>query len=542
MKRLIGRALMTAVLGFLPGFNVMASEIEAVPGEYVVKFKDSFSVQKNYQVLSTELGKSYIKDIIPNLNVVVIKRPVFEIQHNVLKAIAQNANVDVVEPNFIYKTSRLSNDPMLGELWGLINVGQLNGISGIDIGAEAAWDITIGNKDIIVAVIDTGVDYTHPDIAPNMWVNEAEKNGLPGVDDDGNGIVDDIYGANFVNASLPTGDPKDDNGHGTHCSGTIGAAGNDGKGIVGVAWNVRIMGVKFLSASGGGSLDGALKGIDYATTNGARIMNNSWGGGGESATLKAAIERANDAGVLFIAASGNERNNNDSRPTFPANYNVPNVLSVAAVDSKGKLASFSNYGKNTVHVGAPGVGIKSSVTKDRYASFDGTSMAAPHVSGMAVLLLSNEPNITHHEMKERIIATSKPIDGLRGRVRGGMANAYTMLTNTMPPPDVNDPINWKSSPLAISTAHPYANDSTEVFEVRVAGAQEIALFFEKFDTENSYDRVDLFDVTGKKIASMSGSNDQTFSEPIPGEYVKIVFTSDKSVNRYGFDITKVSWR
>lgn len=541
MKRLMGRALIFAFLGSLLGVQASASEIEAVPGEYVVKFKDTFSVQQNHQVLGQILG-SHVKDVIPNLNVAVIKRPVFEIQHNVLKSLAENPNVEIVEPNFIYKINRTPNDPMLGSLWGLVNVGQNSGTAGIDIGAERAWDITVGNKDIIVAVIDTGVDYTHPDLKDNMWVNEAEKNGRPGVDDDGNGIVDDIYGANFVNANSPTGDPKDDNGHGSHCSGTIGATGDDGKGIVGVAWNVRIMGVKFLSASGGGSLDGALKAIDYATTMGARIMNNSWGGGGESATLKAAIERSNDAGVLFVAAAGNERNNNDSRPTYPATYNVPNVLSVAAIDSRGRLASFSNYGKNTVHVGAPGVGITSSVTRERYASYDGTSMAAPHVSGMAVLLLSNEPNITHLEMKERIIATAQPVEGLRGRSRAGMANAYTMLTNTLPPPDANDPANWQTVDLQISTPHPYPNEARLEYEVRVPGAKEIALYFEKFDTENNYDRAELFDSSGKKVATISGANNQTFSSPVAGDYVKIVFTSDKSVNRYGFDITKAAWR
>ncbi|WII72995.1 S8 family serine peptidase [Bdellovibrio sp. 22V] len=547
MKRLIGRASKAAMAGlFFAGVNAFAAAPESVPGEFIVKLKDSVSAKSNINVLSQQLG-SYVKDTIPGQNIVVIKRPVFEIQSNVVKSLSQNPLVDIVEPNYIYRINRAPNDPMLGQLWGMINTGQQDsqrraGIAGVDIGAEQAWDITTGSKDVIVAVIDTGLNYNHPDLKDNVWVNEAELNGQAGIDDDGNGIVDDIHGANFVNANAPTGNPLDDHGHGSHCSGTIGATGNDGKGIVGVAWNVRIMGVKFLSASGSGSLDGALKGIDYATKMGAKIMSNSWGGGGYSETLKQAIERSNAAGALFVAAAGNESNNNDANPTYPATYDVPNVLSVAAVDNRGQIASFSNYGRNKVHVGAPGVNIVSSITDSAYDSWSGTSMATPHVSGMAVLLATNEPNLTNVEMKNRIIATSKPVAGLRGKVKGGMANAYAMLTNTLPEPDQNDPINWQTVPVSVSSAHPYKEKAKEEFEVRVPGAKQIALYFSKFDTERDYDKVELFDAKGNKVATISGKNDDSFSTPIDGEYVKIVFTSDDSVNRYGFDITKAAWK
>lgn len=548
MKRLIGRASKASILGLLfAGVNAFAATPESVPGEYIVKLKEDAIVAKSsIQVLSQQLG-AYIKDTIPGQNIVVIKRPVFEIQSNVLKSMAQNPLVDIVEPNFIYRINKTPNDPMLGQLWGMVNTGQKDsqsrvGVVGMDIGAERAWDITTGSKDVIVAVIDTGINYNHPDLKDNLWVNEAELNGKAGVDDDGNGIVDDVYGANFVDAAKPTGNPLDDHGHGSHCSGTIGATGNDGKGIVGVAWNVRMMGVKFLSASGSGSLDGALKGIDYATQMGAKILSNSWGGGGYSETLKQAIERSNAAGALFVAAAGNESNNNDANPTYPATYDVPNVLSVAAVDNRGQIASFSNYGKTTVHVGAPGVNIMSSITGTGYDSWSGTSMATPHVSGMAVLLASNEPNLTNVEMKQRIIATSKPIAGLRGKSRGGMANAYAMLTNTLPAPDPNDPVNWQVVSVNVSSAHPYKDKTKEEYEVRVPGAKQVALYFSKFDTERDYDKVELFDAKGIKVATISGKNDDSFSTPVDGEYVKIVFTSDDSVNRYGFDITKAAWR
>lgn len=547
MKRLIGRASKATLFGLLIiGANVFAKAPESVPGEYIIKLKDTVSAKSSVTALTQQLG-SYIKDTIPSQNIVVIKRPVFEIQSNVIKRLAQNPAVEIVEPNFIYRISKTPNDPLLGQLWGLKNIGQQDserksGIAGVDIGAEQAWDITTGSKDVVVAVIDTGIDYNHPDLKDNLWTNDAELNGKAGVDDDGNGIVDDIYGASFVDAAKPTGNPLDDHGHGSHCSGTIGAAGNDGKGIVGVAWNVRIMGIKFLSASGSGSLEGALKGIDYATQMGAKIMSNSWGGGGYSETLKQAIERANAAGSLFVAAAGNESNNNDANPTYPATYDVPNVLSVAAVDNRGQIASFSNYGKTKVHVGAPGVNIYSSIINGGYDSWSGTSMATPHVSGIAVLLASNEPNLTNVEMKQRIIATSKPVSGLRGKSRGGMVNAYAMLTNTTPPPDQNDPVNWQTVNVSVSSAHPYKEKMKETYEVSVPGAKQIALYFSKFDTERDYDKVELYDAAGKKVATISGKNDDSFSAPVDGEYVKIVFTSDDSVNRYGFDITKAAWR
>lgn len=530
----------------LTGWSAFAaSEPEAVPGEYVIKLRDDVVIPQNFNVLSESLG-AYVKSAIPEDNIVVIKRPVFEMQTSVLKNLAMNPMVDIVEPNYIYRISKTPNDPMLGQLWGLINNGQQDtsrqvGLKGVDIGAEQAWDITTGSRDVVVAVIDTGINYNHPDLKPNLWTNEAEAKGKTGVDDDGNGIVDDIYGAAFTN-NKATGNPLDDHGHGSHCSGTIGAKGDDGKGIVGVAWNVRIMGVKFLTKDGGGTLEDAIKSIDYATKMGAKIMSNSWGGGGYSDTLKLAIERANKAGVLFIAAAGNETNNNDAKPTYPATYNVENVLSVAAVDNKGVLANFSNYGKTTVHVGAPGVNIYSSTTSG-YDSWSGTSMATPHVSGLAVLLASQFPNMTHKELKERIITTARPIPGLRGKVRsGGLANAYAALTNAVPQPDPNDPANWPTMSISLASAHPYADKAREEYSVSVPGAKEFALYFSKFDTEKTYDKVEIYDSTGKLVDTLSGRNDDSFSMTVTGDTAKIVFTSDDSVSRWGWEITKAAYR
>ncbi|QLY25505.1 S8 family serine peptidase [Bdellovibrio sp. KM01] len=533
MRGLIGRA----VLGLFVSASAFAAKPEAVPGEYIVQLKNQYAIQST-QVLSQQLG-AFVKETIPSMNIVVIKRPVFELTDSVIKTLSQNPLVDIVEPNYIYRINKTPNDPMFTRLWGMNNTKT----AGIDIGALQAWDITTGSQDVLVAVIDTGIDYNHPDLKDNLWTNAAELNGQAGVDDDGNGVVDDIYGANFVKADKPTGNPLDDHGHGSHCSGTIGAKGDDGKGIVGVNWNVRLMGVKFLSADGSGSLEGALKGIDYAVSMGAKILSNSWGGGGYSETLKQAIQRANDKGVLFVAAAGNESNDNDANPTYPATYDIPNVLAVAAIDDGGRLASFSNYGKTKVHVGAPGVNIYSSIKNGGYDSWSGTSMATPHVSGIAALLAANEPNLTGLQLKERIMATAKPIPGLRGKVRTmGIANAYSALTNTIAPPDANDPVNWQTVSASVSSAHPYASKTNATFEVRAAGAKQIAIYFEKFDTERDYDKVEIYDSAGKLVQTLSGKADDTFSSVIEGDSAKVVFTSDDSVNRYGFDITKIAFR
>lgn len=537
-----------ALFGALFSVIAHASEPEAVPGEYVVKLKPSVSVAgHSVQNLSKVLG-GFVKSTIPDYNMVVVKRPVMEMSAFAVQSLSVNDQVEYAEPNYIYRINRTPNDPMLGQLWGLINAGQKDssnkvGVAGVDVDVEKAWDLQTGSSSLLIAVIDTGVDYTHPDLQDNIWVNEAELNGQPGVDDDGNGYADDVYGMNFTNANSPRPNGLDDHGHGTHCAGTIGARGDDGKGIVGVAWNVRILPVKFLGADGGGSLEGAIKAIDYATKMGAKIMNNSWGGGGFSQALLEAIQRSNQAGVLFVAAAGNESNNNDARPVYPATYDVPNILSVAAIDNRGAMASFSNYGKRTVHVAAPGVNVYSSVTKGRYDSWSGTSMAAPHVTGVAVLLASNEPQMTGLELKERILATVRPLSAARGKTStGGLVSAYNALTNTVAPPDMNDPVHWASQPLAISSAHPYAKRANESWEVNVPGAKEIALYFQRFDTERNYDKVTLYDRAGAKVAEISGALDDSFSPVINGDYVRIVFTSDDSVERYGFDLTKVAYR
>jgi subtilisin family serine protease len=551
MKRLLATAKWTLIAGsvwtasFAQAGKEIEKQIEAVPGEYVVKIRPQVKLLSySKEQISQTLG-AYIKSQIPNQNIVVIKRPVFELQGGVISALKSHPWVEIAEPNFIYHINKLPNDPMMDKLWGMQNLGQLDssktaGVAGVDVNAEKAWDLTTGSRDVLVAVIDTGINYNHPDLKDNAWVNEAEANGLAGVDDDKNGVIDDIHGYNAIDDS---GDPMDDHGHGSHCSGTIGASGNDGKGIVGVAWNVRIMGAKFLDRNGSGTLEAAIKAIDYATKMGARIMSNSWGGGGRSETLAQAIQRANEANALFIAAAGNESNNNDASPSYPATYDIPNVLAVAAINNRGIIAPFSNFGKKTVHVGAPGVNVFSSTLESKYDSWSGTSMATPHVSGVAALLASYEPTLTNIQMKQRLIATAKPLASLKNRtVSKGMVDAYAALTNTVAPPDPNDPAVWQQMAVSVSSPHPYQSKSNLEYKVEVPGAKEFSLYFAKFETENNYDSVEIYSEDGKLVEKISGMNSDNYSAVIKGSKARIVFKSDDSVNKYGFDITKAGWR
>jgi subtilisin family serine protease len=329
-----------------------------------------------------------------------------------------------VEPDFIQTANATPSDASFtdGSLWGLRNDGGSGGVIGADIDAERAWDLTTGSTNVLVAVIDTGIRYTHRDLASQMWRNPGEIAGN-GIDDDQDGYVDNVFGINAINGS---GDPWDEDDHGTHCAGTIGAAANDGNPHVGVAWNVRLMACKFLGPDGGTTSD-AIRCLNFAVSRGARIVSNSWGGGAFSQALFDAIADARDHGVLFVAAAGNESSDNDGAPHYPSNYSLENIVSVAALDRQDKLADFSNYGAQTVDLGAPGVAISSSTSGSdtEYKLFNGTSMAAPHVSGVAALVLARFPDISLSGLRDRLIGTVVPVPALQGRTfTGGRLNAY----------------------------------------------------------------------------------------------------------------------
>lgn len=281
------------------------------------------------------------------------------------------------------------------------------------INISTAWKRSHGDESVIAAVIDTGVDYTHEDLAQNVIVNFGRR-------------------FSFRNPSI---DPMDDNGHGTHVAGTIAALGNNKVGVAGIAWNVKILPLKFLDADGSGAISDAIRAIDYmvALKNqglNIRVSNNSWGGGGYSAPLHAAIISARDAGILFLAAAGNEANDNDLAPSYPASYDVENVVSVAALDTDESLAYFSNFGAASVDIAAPGVQIPSTYPGNSYAYLSGTSMAAPHVTGAAALLASYDSSLDAAGLKARLLANAKYNPEMRGNVAGALnLNVGNMLKN-----------------------------------------------------------------------------------------------------------------
>jgi len=334
-----------------------------------------------------------------------------------------------VEPDYLVQTLRTPNDPSFPQLWGLNNLGQTGGVGDADIDAPEAWDVTRGSTNVTVAVIDTGIDYTHPDLAANIWTNPGE---IPGnnIDDDHNGYVDDVHGWDFINNDR---DPMDDHYHGTHCAGTIGAVGDNGIGVIGVSPNVKLMALKFLGLNGGYTSD-AIEAVAYATANGARITSNSWGGGGYSQALKDAIDESAQAGILFVAAAGNSSANNDQTSQYPSSYLSPNIIAVAATDNRDQLAYFSSYGPTTVDLAAPGVDIYSSSPGGGYRYLSGTSMATPHVSGAAALLLAARPDWQWNDLKAALLASCDPLPALTGKVvTGGRLNvARAILLNTGP--------------------------------------------------------------------------------------------------------------
>ena len=350
------------------------------------------------------------------------------------------------EPNFVLRAD-VPNDPFMTRLWGLDNLGQTvnwsAGAPDADIDAREAWSVSTGSPDVVVAVIDTGVELAHPDLAANIWVNQGED--CPGCrtngsDDDGNGYVDDWRGWDFVNGD---NNPTDDMGHGTHVSGTIAAVGNNGLGVAGVTWSTKVMPLKFLSAAGTGTVADAISAILYANANGAAILNNSWGGDEFSQALLDAIEQTDANGALFVAAAGNSYVNSDLEPNYPSGYEAANVVSVGATDQYDRRAWFSNYGTRTVDLGAPGTNIYSTWLGGSYRFQDGTSMAAPHVSGAAALAKAVFPGASGVGLKALLLRTVDPISGLSGTNRtGGRLNVDRAARCS------GSPQAWIESPLS----------------------------------------------------------------------------------------------
>ncbi|MFC2158198.1 S8 family serine peptidase [Acidobacteriota bacterium] len=397
-----------------------------VPDRVFVVFK------KQKGVTAQNLVRTYIEE---NFGLEEIKRYDFIDAHlyrthwdwqATLNELNRNPLVEFAEPDKIIHLSKLPNDSRFGSLWGLHNLGQSGGTIDADIDAPEAWNVTTGSRSVVVAVIDSGVDYNHADLNPNMWVNPGEIPGN-GVDDDGNGFVDDVNGINAIDND---GYPMDviNDPHGTHVAGTIGAAGNNGLGIVGVNWTCSIMALKFIGDDGGGSLSDEVQCIDYAINHGAHVINGSYGDNGTSNIERRAIERAGAAGILCAFAAGNDGEDSDSQPQYPAAYDLDNIIAVADSTHNDRLSYSSNYGRTTVDVAAPGSSILSTIPNNAYDTYDGTSMASPHVAGLAALIRATDNSLTYKDLKDRILDSVDKIPSMAGKlVSGGRINAARAL-------------------------------------------------------------------------------------------------------------------
>lgn len=399
-----------------------------VPGELLVRFRKDAAIPKDRGMeMSVLSGGRQIPlllsplegpEIVEGLR---LGRVSPDDANEAIEALKLRPDVLYAEPNYLRRKSIAPNDPQYPELWGLNNTGQQGGTPGVDIQAEQAWNTTTGNRNVVVAVIDEGIDVNHQDLKPNIWRNPGEIAGNSR-DDDGNGFVDDLNGYDFFHndASVYDGPGTNPDGsqvdaHGTHVAGIIGAVGNNGLGVVGINWQVSLMSLKFLGPDGGSSAN-AIRAYAYAKqmrdrwvssggTRGAdiRITNNSYGGDNYSQAEVDAIQSMASSGILFVSSAGNESENNDIVPSYPASYDLPSVISVAAMDRSGVLSFFSNYGSRSVHVGAPGSDILSTTPGNGYSSFFGTSMASPHVAGTAALVLAAHPGLSLARLRGAVL-------------------------------------------------------------------------------------------------------------------------------------------
>jgi len=426
-----------------------------VPGELIISFQPGVTAEEigdfydDYDLLEEETLDSDLDDDDPEVRLVTVPG---ELTEALIGTLGQDPRMEYAELNYIVSADVTPNDPQFGQLWGLNNTGQTGGTTDADIDAAEAWAITTGSSAVIVGVIDTGVNYNHEDLSDNIWKNPAECLGpggtcvADGVDNDGNGYVDDFYG---INAITNSGDPMDDHGHGTHVAGTIGAQGNNGIGVAGVNWTVRIAACKFLSSGGSGTIANAIKCFKYFNSlknvqgQNVVVTNNSWGGGGFSQAAKdamAGLDQPGMAPILHATAAGNSNNNNDASLRYPSSYDLDNIIAVAATDRNDLYASFSSYGATTVDVAAPGVSILSTyIPGNGYGSMSGTSMATPHVVGAAGLVWAQYPGLSAAQVKQRILSGAdyigdKGSNSSKPTLTNGRLNVFNALENDTSPP------------------------------------------------------------------------------------------------------------
>lgn len=574
--------------GFFVGviFTFTSYSLMANQGEYVVKLSElvsKFTSQQIEEILRPAFGgeKNFIAfRSLRSASVFLVKA---RKEINVQQVLSKNSEIQIIEPNFkinAFDDERnlefdfIPQDEKFQKQWGFHNTKQrLNQryemTSGADMKILEAWNAEPRSidaaKDVVVAIIDTGINRNHEDLKDNLWKNPGEYgewkpqsqedyDRAPGcwdkscnkLDDDGNGLVDDLNGWNWVEFStdnLGNADFNDDQGHGSHCAGVIGAKHNL-VGVSGINNKVQLMALKFLSKKGEGSLAGAIEAINYAIEKGADVINASWGGSQSSEILYEAIKKAGESGIMFVAAAGNSSLSNDHFGSFPANYtNVPGLTSVAATEFNNQRAFFSNFGKRNVHLSAPGHVIMSTVLGKRgYQYMSGTSMAAPHVSGIAAMLIGLFPDKFSGKpeaLRKYLMETSTRTTKLNWQLAsGGSVNALNAVMGIIPvgntSPDRN--LGWSSSRANYRSAHPYAPNTDQTFEIKSRGAQWMRVKFGRFSLEEGVDQVELYDGKGNLFDTLTGMGENVYSRPIKGDTVVVKFRTDSNVNDWGYEI------
>ena len=455
MRRLLLPAAV-ALLALVAAAPAAAQDF--APGELIVRFKASSDESERAETLAHR--RAAVRAQLPLRGTQLVRLQPGDSVGAAAAAFARDPDVLYAEPNFLYRVQRTPNDPMFGTLWGLA-----------EIGAPSAWDTTTGSASVVVAVVDTGIAAAHPDLSGNLWANPGEV--ADGDDDDLNGIVDDVYGYDaYEGDGTPQEAVGEGEGHGTHVAGTIGAQGDNSTGITGVNWDVSLMAVRAADDDGFFSVLDIVDAFDYACTEGAKVVNGSFGGEGASTAIRNEIAAC--PGALFVFAAGNGGDDgigddNDDVPHDPCTAPAANVLCVAAAGNSG-LASFSNYGLMTVDLAAPGVGIRSTYPPTSYADGDGTSMASPHVAGAAALVLSHRPTLTPVELKNVLMNAATPLPGLSGKVwTGGMLNVHSGLTASTAAP----PVPVAPPPPPLPSPPPAPADTTAPTDPAVASTSHV---------------------------------------------------------------------
>ena len=570
---------------------IASAKISAVSGEYVVKLSEdieSFSLVEKRDLLQRAFGgkQNYLGEVSlssDGLFLIKVKKEV-----NLKEVVNSDSRVLLAEPNFIYRHHQDDEldtyfdftpiDEKFVKQWGFNNTKQRLDqgypmTRGADMKILEAWNAEPRSidaaRDVVVAVIDTGINKKHEDLKENLWENPGEFgewqprnqddiDRAPGcwdkscnkLDDDGNGLVDDLHGWNWVHFSTDNpgnADFDDDQGHGTHCAGVIGAKHNQ-VGVSGINNKVQLMALKFLSKKGEGTLAGAIQAINYAVEKKADIINASWGGTQYSEILHETIKAAGSAGVMFVAAAGNSSLNNDFFQSFPANYKlVQGLVSVAATEFNNQRAYFSNFGRRNVHLSAPGHVIMSTVLGKRgYNYMSGTSMAAPHVSGLAAMMIGLFPEKfsgKSEALKKYLIQTSTRTVELNWQLAsGGVVNALNAVNGNIPVGNTSPETRggWSTRRANMRSAHPYAPNTNKTFEIKSRGADWVRIKFGKYSLEEGVDQLELYDGNGNLFDTLTGIGQNVYSRPIKGDTVVVKFKTDSSVNDWGYEIVGIT--